>query len=54
MLANTGFSYTHQFINVDDYQDIGEICVVPHYWQNLAEAEFAVAIFMYMRIKGWI
>ena len=30
-----------------------EYCPVPHFYQNLAEAEFIVAVFMYMCIQGY-
>uniref|UniRef100_A0A5S6R4R1 Intron-binding protein aquarius n=1 Tax=Trichuris muris TaxID=70415 RepID=A0A5S6R4R1_TRIMR len=52
-LANPGFLYEYQLINVDDYDGVGESAPTPHFYQNLAEAEYAVAIFMYMRMLGY-
>ncbi|KAL8953931.1 MAG: hypothetical protein Q9222_000218 [Ikaeria aurantiellina] len=51
--ANAGFRYEYQFIDVPDYKDNGELQPVPHYFQNLGEAEYAVAIFQYMRLLGY-
>jgi intron-binding protein aquarius len=52
-LANAGFLYDYQFINVDDYMGRGEMEPNPHFIQNLGEAEFVVAVFMYMRLLGY-
>jgi intron-binding protein aquarius len=51
--ANAGFSYEFQLINVDDFNGVGESQPSPFFYQNLAEAEFAVATFMYMRLIGY-
>lgn len=51
--ANAGFRYDYQFINVPDYKGRGEVEPTPHFIQNLGEAEYAVAIFMYMRLLGY-
>ena len=51
--ANAGFRYEYQFINVPDYKGKGEIQPSPHFIQNLGEAEYAVALFMYMRLLGY-
>ena len=51
--ANAGFSYEYQFINVEDYNGVGESQPSPFFYQNLAEAEFVVATFMYMRLIGY-
>jgi len=51
-LANAGFAYPFQFVDVPDLNDIGESSPFPYYIQNLAEAEFVVATFMYMRLQG--
>jgi len=32
---------------------VGESTPTPHFYQNLAEAEYAVALFMYMRLLGY-
>jgi len=51
--ANAGFRYDYQFINVPDYKGRGEAEPTPHFIQNLGEAEYAVAIFQYMRLLGY-
>jgi intron-binding protein aquarius len=51
--ANAGFKYDYQFINVPDYKDRGESEPTPHFIQNLGEAEYAIAIFQYMRLLGY-
>lgn len=51
--ANAGFRYDFQFINVPDYKGKGEAEPTPHFIQNLGEAEYAVAIFQYMRLLGY-
>ena len=51
-LANAGFAHPFQFIDVPDLNDVGESSPMPYYIQNLAEAEYVVATFMYMRLQG--
>jgi intron-binding protein aquarius len=51
--ANAGFGYEYQFINVVDYKGTGEAEPSPHFIQNLGEAEYAVAIYQYMRLLGY-
>ena len=51
--ANAGFRYDYQFIDVPDYQGQGEREPTPHFIQNLGEAEYAVALFQYMRLLGY-
>ncbi|XP_054156654.1 RNA helicase aquarius-like [Oppia nitens] len=51
--GNPGFKYDYQLIDVDDYNGIGESEPVAHFYQNLAEAEYLVATFMYMRLMGY-
>ncbi|KAH7041014.1 uncharacterized protein B0I36DRAFT_260520 [Microdochium trichocladiopsis] len=51
--ANAGFKYDYQFINVPDYKGKGETEPTPHFIQNLGEAEYAVAIYQYMRLLGY-
>lgn len=51
--SNAGFKYDYQFINVDDYKGRGESQPSPHFFQNLGEAEYAVAIYQYMRLLGY-
>ncbi len=52
-LANTGLKYDYQFINVEDFNGQGESEPQPFYYQNLAEAEFVVGLYMYMRLLGY-
>jgi intron-binding protein aquarius len=51
--ANAGFKYDYQFIEVPDYKGKGESEPTPHFIQNLGEAEYAVAIYQYMRLLGY-
>lgn len=51
--ANAGFKYEYQFIDVPDYKGTGESQPSPHFFQNLGEAEYAVAIYQYMRLLGY-
>lgn len=51
--ANAGFRYNFQFINVGNYKGKGESEPTPHFIQNLGEAEYAVAIYQYMRLLGY-
>ena len=51
--ANAGFKFDYQFIDVPDYKGRGESEPSPHFIQNLGEAEYAVAIFQYMRLLGY-
>ncbi|KAK0723045.1 P-loop containing nucleoside triphosphate hydrolase protein [Lasiosphaeria miniovina] len=53
LTANAGFRFDYQFINVPDYKGRGESEPTPHFIQNLGEAEYAVAIFQYMRLLGY-
>jgi intron-binding protein aquarius len=51
--ANAGFKHEFQFIDVGEYKGKGEEQPTPHWMVNLGEAEYAVAIFMYMRLLGY-
>ncbi|GAB0135568.1 hypothetical protein EsDP_00003901 [Epichloe bromicola] len=51
--ANAGFKFDYQFIDVPNYKGRGESEPTPHFIQNLGEAEYAVAIFQYMRLLGY-
>ncbi|ODA77136.1 hypothetical protein RJ55_07655 [Drechmeria coniospora] len=51
--ANAGFKFDYQFVNVPSYKGRGEAEPTPHFIQNLGEAEYAVAIFQYMRLLGY-
>lgn len=53
LTANAGFRYEYQFINVPDYRGKGESEPTPHFIQNLGEAEYAVAVYQYMRLLGY-
>ena len=50
---NPGFAYDYQFVNVDDFGGRGESEPVPHFIQNLGEAEYVVACYQYMRFLGY-
>jgi len=50
--AVPGFSHPFQLIDVQDPHQVGESSPLPYYIQNLAEAEYVVATFMYMRLVG--
>lgn len=52
-IANAGFAYEYQMINVEDFNGVGESEPNPFFYQNLAEAEYVVAVFMYMRLLGY-
>ena len=52
-VANAGFSFDYQLINVGDFNGVGESQPSPFFYQNLAEAEFIVAVYMYMRLIGY-
>lgn len=52
-VANAGFAYDFQLVNVEDFNGIGESEPSPYFYQNLAEAEYCVAVFMYMRLIGY-
>jgi intron-binding protein aquarius len=51
--ANAGFKYDYQFIDVADYEGKGEWEPKPHSIHNKGEAEYAVAIYQYMRLLGY-
>lgn len=52
-VANPGLFYDFQLINVGDFNGVGESEPNPFFYQNLAEAEYCVALFMYMRLLGY-
>lgn len=49
--ANAGFLYDYQLINVNE--GIGETAPMPYFYQNLAEAEYVLATYKYMRTLGY-
>ena len=51
--ANPGFCFEFQVVNVEDFNGRGEQEPNPYFFQNLGEAEFSVALFMYMRLQGY-
>ena len=51
--ANGGFSFDYQLVNVGDFNGVGESQPSPFFYQNLAEAEYVVSTFMYMRLLGY-
>lgn len=51
--ANAGLRYEYQFIDVPDHKGHGETEPSPHFIQNLGEAEYAVALFQYLRLLGY-
>ena len=53
LVANAGFRFDYQFIDVPDFNGKGETEPSPHFIQNLGEAEYAVAIYQYMRLLGY-
>ncbi len=50
---NQGFAYTHQVINVGDFMNRSEIQTRANVWVNIGEAEYIVAVYMYMRLIGY-
>nr|XP_039251484.1 RNA helicase aquarius-like [Styela clava] len=52
-MFNPGFVFDFQVINVEDYNGVGESEPNPYFYQNLAEAEYCVGVFMYMRLLGY-
>jgi intron-binding protein aquarius len=53
MTANPGFKFEKQFIEVGDFNNKGENCPMPYFYQNLAEAEYIIATYMYMVLTGY-
>ncbi|KAI1730104.1 AAA domain-containing protein [Ditylenchus destructor] len=51
--CNAGFLFNYQLIDVPDFNGVGETTPSPYFYQNLGEAEYAVALFAYMRILGY-
>jgi intron-binding protein aquarius len=51
-LANSGFVHTFQIIDVEDFEGRGESTPTAYFYQNLGEAEYAVALFQYMVLIG--
>ncbi|KAJ1393493.1 P-loop containing nucleoside triphosphate hydrolase protein, partial [Ochromonadaceae sp. CCMP2298] len=53
LAANPGLLLPMQFVDVGDFQGRGEACPTPHFYQNLGEAEYVVAVYQYMRLLGY-
>ena len=51
--GNAGFAYTAQFVDVPDFNGMGEMEPTPHFVQNLGEAEYLVSVYQYMRLLGY-
>ena len=51
--ANVGFAFEYQLIDVPDYLGKGETQPTPHFYQNLGEAEYMVALYQFMRLVGY-
>jgi intron-binding protein aquarius len=51
--ANAGFLHSHQLINVEDFDGQGESTPTAYFYQNVGEAEYAVALFQYMVLIGY-
>lgn len=51
--ANAGFAHETQWVDVPDLDGRGETEPTPHFIQNLAEAEFVVSVYQYMRLLGY-
>lgn len=51
--ANAGLAYTHQLIDCGDFMGKGESAPTAFFYQNVGEAEYAVAIFQYMVMIGY-
>ncbi|XP_002731855.1 RNA helicase aquarius-like, partial [Saccoglossus kowalevskii] len=52
-MANPGMGFDFQLINVEGFNGVGESEPNPYFFQNLAEAEYVVALFMFMRLIGY-
>uniref|UniRef100_A0AAQ4S0I3 RNA helicase aquarius n=1 Tax=Gasterosteus aculeatus aculeatus TaxID=481459 RepID=A0AAQ4S0I3_GASAC len=52
-VPNPGLTFDFQLVNVEDFNGVGESEPNPYFYQNLAEAEYSVALFMYMRLLGY-
>ena len=51
--SNPGLFFPFQLINVTDLQGKGESEPRKYFYQNLAEAEYVVHLYMYMRLLGY-
>jgi intron-binding protein aquarius len=53
-VGNAGLAHTFQLINVEDFEGKGETSPTAYFYQNVGEAEYAVAIFQYMVLIGYL
>ncbi|ODQ81083.1 hypothetical protein BABINDRAFT_160494 [Babjeviella inositovora NRRL Y-12698] len=51
--TNPGFASVSQFIDVGEFNGQGESEPQPEFYQNIGEAEYAVAMYQYMRLIGY-
>jgi hypothetical protein len=51
--ANAALAAPLALVDVPDFHGQGESAPMPHFYQNLGEAEFLVALFMFMRLHGY-
>jgi len=51
--ANPGMGHPFQLVDVPDFKGRGESEPNPHFYQNLGEAEYCVALFQYLRLCGY-
>lgn len=50
---NKSFKYTYQFINIEDFDGKGEEINGDYSYCNLPEAEYAIALYMFMCLSGY-
>ena len=48
--ANAGLAKSVQFVNVEDFKNQGETAPHSGFYQNIGEAEFVIATFMYLKL----
>jgi intron-binding protein aquarius len=53
LAANGGFAHVRQLVHVGPFRGQGESTPVAHFFQNLGEAEYVIATYMYMRLLGY-
>ncbi|CEM26013.1 unnamed protein product [Vitrella brassicaformis CCMP3155] len=53
LTANGGLCHVYQFVDVGDFDGRGESAPQPFFYQNLGEAEYMVALYMFMRLIGY-
>ncbi|ODQ67799.1 P-loop containing nucleoside triphosphate hydrolase protein [Nadsonia fulvescens var. elongata DSM 6958] len=51
--GNSGFKNDYQFVDVQDFMGNGETEPNKHFFQNIGEAEYVVAVYQYMRLLGY-